>query len=248
MQSKLSLLVICLLLACNQAKVSQRTTETQESSIASEEVSYRTGKQSYDGIGKYYMGREISQVMGHFGAQWLERPERELEEKGSLLLEALELKPTDIVADIGAGSGYFTYRIAPLVPQGGVIAVDIQKEMLDIMRQKQAENGLQNVEFILGTEDDPNLPKESVDLVLMVDVYHEFSYPREMMERIVEALSANGRVVLVEYRGEDPSVPIKPRHKMTVAQAEKEMAVLGLRLKENKTMLPRQHCLIFVKE
>ncbi|MEL7531363.1 MAG: class I SAM-dependent methyltransferase [Bacteroidota bacterium] len=246
-------LFICIsFFACNQAsQVSQRSTEGESLETKAEpqnEAIYMQGKQSYDGIGKYYMGREISQVMGHLGAGWLERPEREAEEKGSLLMDALELKPTDVVADIGAGSGYFTFKIAPLVPQGGVKAVDIQQEMLDIMAKKQKENGLDNVEYILGTEDDPKLPPQSVDLVLMVDVYHEFAYPREMMERIVTALSPNARVVLVEYRGEDPSVPIKPLHKMTAAQVEKEMQAVGLRLIENKSMLPRQHCLIFAQE
>lgn len=243
------LLMVCCFLACNQSsQVSQRSTEGESPKTAAAEQTqaiYSQGKQSYDGTGKYYMGREISQVMGHLGAGWLERPEREAEEKGSLLLEALELKPTDVVADIGAGSGYFTFKIAPLVPQGGVKAVDIQQEMLDIMAEKQKENGLDNVAFVLGTEDDPKLAAGSVDLVLMVDVYHEFAYPREMMERIVTALSPNARVVLVEYRGEDPDVPIKPHHKMTAAQAEKEMQAVGLRLIENKSMLPRQHCLIF---
>lgn len=245
------LLLFITLLACNQSsQVSQRSTEGENPKVVVEEPEqnfYTQGKQSYDGTGKYYMGREISQVMGHLGAGWLERPEREAEEKGSLLLEALELKPTDIVADIGAGSGYFTFKIAPLVPQGGVKAVDIQQEMLDIMADKQKQNGLTNVDFVLGTEDDPNLKPASVDLVLMVDVYHEFAYPREMMERIVTALSPNARVVLVEYRGEDPDVPIKPHHKMTAAQAVKEMQAVGLSLIENKSMLPRQHCLIFGK-
>ncbi|MEM6347879.1 MAG: class I SAM-dependent methyltransferase [Bacteroidota bacterium] len=242
------ILLVCLsLFACNQAsQMSQRSTEGENPQATPPEAAiYTQGKQSYDGIGKYYMGREISQVMGHFGAGWLERPEREAEEKGSLLIEALALKPTDIVADIGAGSGYFTFKIAPLVPEGGVKAVDIQQEMLDIMATKQKQKGLDNIEFILGTEDDPRLPPQSVDLVLMVDVYHEFSYPREMMEGIVTALSPNARVVLVEYRGEDPSVPIKRLHKMTAAQVEKEMKAVGLSLVENKSMLPRQHCLIF---
>lgn len=243
------LLALSGLLACNQSsQVSQRSTEGEINKTPPiEEPVYTQGKQSYDGIGKYYMGREISQVMGHLGAGWLERPEREAEEKGSLLLEALEFKATDVVADIGAGSGYFTFKIAPFVPQGGVKAVDIQQEMLDIMAEKQKQNGFENVEFVLGTEDHPKLSAESVDLVLIVDVYHEFAYPREMMKGIVTALSPNARVVLVEYRGEDPDVPIKPLHKMTAAQVEKEMQAVGLRLIENKTMLPRQHCLIFGK-
>ena len=236
------------LLACQQSATLKQTADSETSISTAETDSsdyYQYGSRSYDGTGKYYMGREISQVMGHLGAEWLERPEREREERGSLLLAALELQSHHIVADIGAGSGYFTFLIAPLVPEGKVLAVDIQEEMLSIMQAKQATNGLMNVEMILGTEQDPRLPRESVDLVLMVDVYHEFSYPREMMEQIVGALKPDGRVVLVEYRGEDSNVPIKPRHKMTASQAEKEMQAVGLHLIENKAMLPRQHCLIF---
>lgn len=249
MKAMPSLLVsVCFfILACNHppAMSQQASKEKSEQSSAETKNYYTQGRQSYDGIGKYYQGREISHVMGHLGAEWLERPEREAEEKGSLLLEALELKPTDVVADIGAGSGYFAFRIAPMVPEGKVIAEDIQPEMLAIMKEKQAKNGLKNIEYILGTEKDPKLPAKSVDLAIMVDVYHEFSYPREMMENIVASLKDGGRIVLVEYRGEDPNVPIKPLHKMTAAQAEKEMKQVGMRLIENKTMLPRQHILIF---
>lgn len=227
--------------------MSQQAAEqtTDQPSADTKPSYYKQGRQSYDGIGKYYQGREISQVMGHLGAEWLERPEREAEEKGSLLLEALELKSTDVVADIGAGSGYFAFQMAPLVPEGKVLAEDIQPEMLALMKEKQAQNGLTNIEYILGTEKDPNLPLKSVDLAIMVDVYHEFSYPREMMEQIVASLKEGGRIVLVEYRGEDPDVPIKPLHKMTAVQAEKEMKQVGMRLIENKSMLPRQHILIF---
>lgn len=206
---------------------------------------YAACRASSDGTGKCYMGREIAQVMGHMGAAWLDRPEREQEERPSLLIRNLGLAPGDVVADIGAGTGYFSLRIAPLVPKGRVLAVDIQPEMLDMIRGKQRETGIGNVEPVLGAIDDPKLAPTSVDLVLMVDVYHEFSHPREMMLAIVAALKPGGRVALVEYRGEDAGVPIKPLHKMTQAQARKEMAAVGLQWIETRDVLPWQHLMFF---
>ncbi len=203
--------------------------------------------QSSDGSGKYYMGREIAQVMGHFGAGWLERSEREREERTDLLLKELELNPTDVVADVGAGSGYFTFRMAPLVPRGKVLAVDIQPEMLDKIRSRKVKAGAANVEAVLGSITDPNLPSDSVDLALFVDAYHEFSHPYEMMMSIRKALKPGGRVVLVEYRAEDPKVPIRPRHKMTEAQAVKEMEAAGFQFAGNRKSLPQQHVMIFRK-
>ena len=208
---------------------------------------YEYGPASRDGTGKFYMGREIALVMGHRGAGWLERPSRETEELPGRVVQALELQPSDVVADIGAGTGYFTFRIAPQVPTGRVFAVDIQPEMLDIVRERMGEQGLDNVVPVLGTPEDPNLPPSSTDVALMVDAYHEFSHPREMMTAIVEALKPGGRVVLVEYRGEDPTVPIKPLHKMTEAQARREMEAVGLRWRETRDFLPQQHVLIFEK-
>ena len=193
------------------------------------------------------MGREIAQVMGHLGAGWLERPQREREEQPAKLVDALELRPTDAVADIGAGTGYFSFRLAKKVPQGKVLAVDIQPEMLDLLRDAAAERNVKNVEPVLGKVDDPNLPAESVDLALMVDAYHEFDFPREMMNGIVKALKPGGRVALVEYRGEDASVPIKPLHKMTEAQAVREMTAVGLEHVETVESLPTQHLMIFRK-
>ncbi len=206
---------------------------------------YAACRQSRDGTGKCYMGREIAQVMGHPGAAWLDRPEREEEERPTVLIRNLGLAPSDVVADIGAGTGYISLRIAPLVPEGRVVAVDIQPEMLDFIRGKQRDSGIRNVEPVLGAIDDPKLAPASVDLVLMVDVYHEFSHPREMMLGIVAALKPGGRVALVEYRGEDPSVPIKPSHKMTQAQARKEMAAVGLQWIETRDALPWQHLMFF---
>lgn len=202
---------------------------------------------SRDGIGKVYMGREISRVMGHRGAAWLQRPERARDEDPGLVVDSMALAPDAVVADIGAGTGYFTFRIAPQVPDGRVFAVDIQPEMLDIMRDSMAAQGIDNVTPIKGTVRDPNLPADSVDAALMVDAYHEFSHPREMMRNLREALVPGGRVYLVEYRKEDPSIPIKPLHKMTEAQSKKEMRAVGLEWVETKEMLPRQHFMIFRK-
>jgi len=203
---------------------------------------------SRDGIGKFYMGREISHVMGHLGAGWLERPSREREERTDLLIEGLGLEPGDTAADIGAGTGYFTLPMARQVgPEGRVLAVDIQPEMLGIIADRVAAEDLNNVEMILASEADPRLPAGSVDLVLMVDAYHEFSYPREVMEGIVAGLKPGGQVVLIEYRGEDPTVPIKTLHKMTAEQAIAEMAAVGLEWEANRDFLPQQHFLVFRK-
>ena len=200
---------------------------------------------SRDGIGKYYMGREISHVMGHQGASWLERPQRDREQKTSRLVSNLPLQPADTVADIGAGTGYFSFRVAERVPQGKVVAVDIQQEMLDIIDTRKAQGSPQNVETVLGTERDPNLSPGSIDLILLVDAYHEFSWPREMAEAMVRALKPGGRLVLVEYRGEDPSIPIKRLHKMTEKQARMEMQAVGLEWESTGDFLPQQHFMVF---
>ena len=208
-------------------------------------------RQDHDpnGIGKFYMGREIAKVMGHLGAGWLERPEREREEQPSKLMQALQLKPGDVVADIGAGSGYFTFRLAEKVgPKGKVLAVDIQREMLDIIRRRMKTLRVTQVEPILGTEKDPKLPAESVDLILLVDVYHEFSQPFEMTENMVKALKPGGRLAFVEYRLEDPRVPILLVHKMSEKQVLKEMEAHPLKHVKTIGTLPRQHILIFEKK
>lgn len=202
---------------------------------------------SADGIGKFYMDREIAKVMGHTEALWLERPDRKATEQPQQVVEALNLKPTDIVADIGAGTGYFSFRISPLVSEGKVLAVDIQPEMLDIIDFLKKENSISNVEPILGSISNPNLPDESVDLALMVDAYHEFEYPKEMMAGVVRSLKPGGRVVLVEYRKENPFIPIKALHKMTQKQARKEMKAVGLEWLETKNFLPQQHLMVFQK-
>jgi ubiquinone/menaquinone biosynthesis C-methylase UbiE len=208
---------------------------------------YETRAPTPDGIGKVYMGREISQVMGHLGARWLERVSRLREELPERVVEGMDLAPDAEVADIGAGTGYFAFRLAEQVPEGRVYAVDIQPEMLAMMRTRLAERGIGNVELVLGTEADPKLPPAGIDAALMVDAYHEFAYPREMMDAIVAALRPGGRVFLVEYRGEDPRVPIKPLHKMTEAQARREMAAVGLEHVETQGFLPSQHFMVFQK-
>ena len=200
-----------------------------------------------DGIGKFYMGREIAHVMGHEGAAWLERRERLKTETPDEVVRQMRLKPTDVVADIGAGTGYFSFRLSRVVPQGKVYAVDIQPEMLAIIEQRKASTGAVNVTTLLGTEMDTKLPAQAVDVALLVDAYHEFSYPREMMESIVHSLKPGGRVVQVEYRAEDSEVPIKRLHKMSVEQARKEMAAVGLAWKETKSFLPQQHFLVYEK-
>ena len=202
---------------------------------------------SADGIGKFYMGREIAKVMGHTEALWLERPSREVTEQPQQVIDALDLKPTDVVADMGAGTGYFSFRISPKVPQGKVLAVDIQPEMIDIMNFLKKENNITNVEPILGSVTNSNLPDDTVDLALLVDAYHEFEYPREVMEGVVRSLKPGGRVVLVEYRRENPLIPIKALHKMSQNQARKEMKAVGLRWRETKNFLPQQHLMVFEK-
>ena len=219
----------------------------QSHSATAEKPSYSYQTPSRDGTGKYYLGREISHVMGHLAADWLERPEREREENVSQAIENMNLQPDERIADIGAGSGYYTFRMARKVPEGKVFAVDLQPEMLAIMGRKIAREGIENVELVQGSETSPNLAENSVDLVIMVDVYHELSHPREIMQGVVKALKPGGRFVLLEYRMEDPTVPIKLLHKMSEKQAVKEMAAVGLRLRENIGNLPWQHCMVFGK-
>ncbi|MFY7951092.1 MAG: class I SAM-dependent methyltransferase, partial [Armatimonadaceae bacterium] len=185
---------------------------------------------------------------GHEGADWLDRPEREDEEAPNLLVKALKLRPGMVVADIGAGSGYFSFKMSRMVgPKGKVMAVDIQPEMLDIIRSKADAFRIRNVVPVLGRIDDPKLEPESVDLILLVDVYHEFDHPWEMTNAMVRALRPGGRLVLVEYRKEDPRVPIKESHKMSLAQIRKEMGIFPVSFVENIGILPRQHIAIFRK-
>ena len=202
-----------------------------------------------DATGKVYMGREIAHVMGHQAAGWLERPEREQEEAPRVLMTLLDLKPGDVVADIGAGSGYHTRRMARAVaPSGKVYAVDIQPEMLAILNERLQDEGIENVVLMLGMSDDARLPVASIDLAVMVDVYHEFSHPFEMIQSMCRSLKPHGRLVFVEYRGEDDRVPIKPHHKMTEAQVRREMKPHPLKwIGTFSDRLPWQQVIVFEK-
>lgn len=201
-----------------------------------------------NGTGKFYFGREIAMVMTFHGAPWLERPEREEEERLSRLVDLLQLKPGMVCADVGAGSGVITMMMAEAVgPKGKVYAVDIQQEMLDLLSDKLNRLDVKNIDLVLGTEKSPKLKAGSVDLALMVDVYHEFDYPYEMILELSRSLKVGGKLVFVEYRREDPQVPIKLVHKMSEAQVKRELDQLefGLRWKETLSDLPRQHVIVF---
>jgi SAM-dependent methyltransferase len=190
--------------------------------------------------------RQPAPVMGVGGADWLIRPERIREEEPDRMLAALEIRKGSTVADIGAGVGYHVWRLSEIVgPTGKVIGEDIQEGMIRLMKQNIESRKLQNVEIILGTPTDPRLPAKSVDLVLMVDVYHEFSEPVTMMRHIRNALKPDGRVVLVEFRKEDPNVPIQPLHKMSVVDVRSELEPLGFTFQKEIQFLPWQHILIF---
>ena len=203
-----------------------------------------------EGTGKFYLGREIAPVMGFQGAGWLERPEREDEEKPAKLLDILAIKPGMTVADLGAGSGYYSFRAAKLVgPTGKVLAVDVQPEMIELIRKRAKREGVANVEAVPCTEADPKLAADSCDLIIMVDVYHELNYPFEVGQKLVAALKPGGRLAFVEYRLEDPKVPIKLVHKMSERQVLREMAEFpGLTHAKTAQGLPWQHVVIFTKK
>lgn len=208
---------------------------------------YTLGPASRDGTGKFYLGREIAKVMGHPAIDWLERNEREDEEAPSKAIQLLKLAPDAVIADIGAGSGYYTFRLAAQHPQGRVIAVDIQPEMISYLESEKKHLNAENVSAHLGKIDDTLLEPNSIDAAIMVDAYHEFSHPYEMIRSIAKALRPGGRLFLLEYRAEDPTVPIKKLHKMTEKQAKAEMAAAGLEWAGTKHDLPWQHLLIFEK-
>jgi ubiquinone/menaquinone biosynthesis C-methylase UbiE len=208
---------------------------------------YREGRGSADGIGKFYQGREIAAVMGFEGAQWLERPSRADEERPDLLVEELHLQPGMTVADVGAGSGYLSRRLAPIVGRGRIFAVDVQPEMVALLTELSQKPEFKNIVPILGDTEDVKLPPASLDLAVLVDVYHELAYPYEVMQSLIRALKPGGRVVLVEYRAEDPAVPIKALHKMSVAQIRREMSMLPLAWERTSERLPMQHIVVFRK-
>jgi len=229
---------------------------TQHSLAAGSQAASSSGHPRYEtravhdpnGTGKFYMGREIAQVMGPGGIPWLDRPEREDEERPSAVIDAMGLRGGDVVVDLGAGSGFYTFRMAQKVGTAGkVLAVDIQDEMLETIRRRATAMKVTNVEELEASETDPRLPAHEADVVLMVDVYHELAFPFEVMQRVLESLKPGGRVVFVEFRKEDPKVPIKELHKMSVEQLQKEMGAIGLVHLQTVETLPMQHIVIFEK-
>ncbi len=221
------------------------TARTLSASNNTDTTIYRTSIPSQDGIGKFYMGREISQVMGAAGANWLERNSRSKEENTKLTIEKIALSPSDVVADIGAGTGYYTFKISQKVPQGKVYAVEIQDEMIAYLTKRKQASGIANVAVIKGTNQSINLPGNSVDLAIMVDVYHELEFPHEILQAIKKSLKNSGKLLLLEYRAEDPSVQIKPLHKMSVDQVNKELQANGFKLSYKGDFLPIQHFLLY---
>lgn len=208
---------------------------------------YQIKNTSSGGTGKFYLGREISQVMGAAGADWLERSERQQEENSNLAISKLPLNSGSVVADIGAGSGYYSFRIAKKIPQGKVFAVEVQDEFIKLLNSRKKEQNTTNVEIIKGSEKSPNLPENSTDLAIMVDVYHELLYPQEMLQGIRKSLKPGGKLLLLEYRAEDPSIAIKELHKMSVAQVNKELSANGFKLAQRRDFLPIQHFLLYEK-
>jgi SAM-dependent methyltransferase len=209
---------------------------------------YRSGPASSDGIGRFYYGREIAQVMGYEGAGWLERPDRAEEERPDLLVAALALSAGMNVADVGAGSGYLSKRIAPRIAPGKLYAVDVQAQMVELLKQLSSQPGMLNVVPVLASPDSVNLQTVSIDLAVMVDVYHELSQPQEILRSVINSLKPGGRLVLVEYRGEDPRVAIKPLHKMTISQIRLELRQFPLEFERSDERLPVQHMVIFRKK
>ncbi|QQL51532.1 class I SAM-dependent methyltransferase [Mucilaginibacter ginkgonis] len=218
-----------------------------EDRLVQKDSVYTYYKGSADGVGKFYMGREIAQVMGFSGAEWLERDTRQQEENVRLAIQNLPISAKSVIADIGAGTGYYTFRIAPKIPHGKVYAVELQNEAINFLTKKAKEINASNVDVIKGTAISPNLPDNSTDLAIMVDVYHELAYPHEYLQALRRALKPNGKILLLEYRGEDPNVPIKTLHKTTVAQVNKEMAANNFKLITDKEFLPIQHFLVYQK-
>ena len=208
---------------------------------------YKYKAASGDGIGKVYQGREISFVMDAAGADWLERNNRNEEENTTLAINKLPITSKSVVADIGAGSGYYTFRISQKLTAGKVYAVEIQDEFIDLLKKNQLQKGIKNVEVVKGTEQNPNLKANSIDLAIMVDVYHELAYPQEMLSALITALKPDGKILLLEYRAEDPNVAIKELHKMSVKQVNKEMEANGFKLYKREDFLPMQHFLVYEK-
>ncbi len=211
------------------------------------DTAYTQHTGSPDGIGRFYMGREIARAISTEGAAWLERDSRVREERPDLLLQALQLKPTDEVADVGAGTGYYTFQIAEKIPKGFIVAADVQREFVQRIKATAQQRGIANVKTVTSTERNPGLPPAFVNKILMVDVYHELAYPRETLRALLEALKPRGYLFVVEFRAEDPNVLIKPLHKMSQRQVVKEITSVGFQYVTTYGNLPQQHVVVFMK-
>lgn len=239
--------VIFVCLFCGLLTACHAQQKNNEKAAKNDSV-YTFHKATADGTGKYYKGREIAHVMGAAGSNWLERDERQQEENTRLAIEKMPLAPNAVVADIGAGTGYYSFRIATKIPGGKVYAVEIQDELLSYLHHKKALLKDSVVAIIKSSDHSANLPANSIDLAIMVDVYHELAFPQEMLQSIRSALKPDGRILLIEYRGEDPTVPIKALHKTSVAQLNRELNANGFRLQYKGDFLPIQHFLLYSKQ
>ncbi len=243
MKIKVALFILftsCCFAKCNSQKNIIPASATKDSV-------YTYHKASADGIGKFYMGREISRVIGAGASEWLERSERSMEENTNLSIEKIILDPTAVVADIGAGTGYYSFKLSSKVPQGKVYAIEIQDEHIKYLKNKKTALKDSIVEIVKSSPLSINLPDNSVDLAIMVDVYHELEFPYQMLQALSRALKKSGKILLIEYRGEDPSVPIKALHKTTVIQLTKELSACGFQLNFKGDFLPIQHFLLYKK-
>lgn len=244
MKHVVSYLLVIFIVTCIACNTAQKNIDSKQ--VVADGYSYATP--SADGSGKFYLGREISYVMGAAGSEWLERDSRNQEENTDLAVQHLPLQPNSVVADIGAGTGYYSFRIARRIPSGKLYAVEIQDEMISQLAARKNDERDSIVSIVKGSEREPNLPANSTDLALMVDVYHELAYPKEMLQALHKALRPGGKLVLLKYRGEDPSIPIKPLHKTTVAQLNRELEANGFKLAVKGDFLPIQHFLIYIKK
>ena len=233
-------IVFCLSF-CFQAKIVQAQKKSSDSI-------YTYGTATSGGTGKYYLGREIALVMGASNASWLDRNSRPDEEHTQLAIDKISVSKDAVIADVGAGTGYYTFKLAPKVPLGKVYAVEIQDEMIRAINDRKKKLNINNVEVIKGSTTSANLRENTVDLAIMVDVYHELEYPVEILQSIKKALKKDGKILLIEYKGEDPAVAIRPLHKTTIMQLKKEMHTNGFTLTYDGEFLPIQHFLLFTKD
>jgi FkbM family methyltransferase len=236
-------IVVSLLVCCVQCFTRQKSI----AQIPATDSVYTYRAASSGGTGKFYLGREIAHVMGASNCEWLDRGSRPQEEHTQLAIDKIKLPLTGVIADIGAGTGYYTFKLAPKVPKGRVYAVEIQDEMIAALNGRKKKLHNKNVEVIKGSVTSANLPANSVDLAIMVDVYHELEYPVEILQSIRKLLKKDGKILLIEYKGEDPAVAIRPLHKTTVAVLNKELAANGFKLAYEGKFLPIQHFLLYRK-